>query len=441
MGSKSGVDGVLDVAIVAGGKSGPTSYPTPDGRYVAEVSNAVILFSDDFGGTAVNTATRWDVLDGGLAANQALPSSGKSLTQGAIGSGTNMGNGVDGAANTALTVSASALAITMGTTNGAELWLLSQQAFAGTEDLFFTLQKSQALAANSIQVGLVEVDPATLVPILNPNLANAFTNAGFAELGASATATAYSSAAIADSSSAYATGGNGTTLAAMTATSEFLVEYHAEDVIVSNGAVDSAAAKNPVVSRVSSQVPNDGKVYKLLIRLRNTATPGASTTVTFGRIMLWNSQELRVEVASGRGDTNAQKGVAVNLAASSATVATSMAKATTGAPSTARITGNAANPYGSVKGGSGQLYGYDFLNTQASIRYVHFYNKTTQPTLSTDTPLFTVPLPASAHVSLAADIGLGQFSTGIEYQITTDDNTIPTTAGAAGDVVGTVLYA
>jgi hypothetical protein len=418
------------------------AYVSPDGRAIGTLSNAAILFSDDFGGTAVNTATLWDVLDGGLNANEALPSSGLSLTQGAIGSGTNMGNGVNGAANTALTVSASALAITMGTTNGAELWLLSQQAFAGTEDLFFTCMRSASLAANSVQVGLVEVDPTTLVPLLNPNLANAFTNAGLAEMAATTTGATYGVVALADSSSAYATGGNGTALSALTAAvQEFLVEYHAEDVIVSSGAVDSASAKSPTPARVSSQCPNDGKVYKLLIRLRNTATPGASTTVTFGRIMLWNSQELRVEVASGRGDSNAQKAVAVNLAASSATVATSMAKATSGAPSTARITGNAANPYGSVKGGSGQLYGYDFLNTQASIRYVHFYNKTTQPTLGTDTPLLTVPLPASAHVSLAADIGLAQFSTGIEYQITTDDNTIPTTAGAAGDVVGTVLYA
>ena len=30
--------------------------------------------------------------------------------------------------------------------------------------------------------------------------------------------------------------------------------------------------------------------------------------------MLWNSQELRVEVASGRGDQNPQKAMAVNVA-------------------------------------------------------------------------------------------------------------------------------
>jgi hypothetical protein len=464
MGTVSGIAGVLDVAVVSGGESGAqTYYQTPDGRSVAEVSNAVILFSDDFGGSAVNTAGHWDVLDGGLGANQALPSSGKSLTQGAIGSGTNMGNGTDGAANIALSVSASALTITMGTTNGAELWLLSQQAFAGTEDLFFTFQKSQALAANSIQVGLVEVDPTTLVPILNPNLANAFTNAGLAELGGSATATAYSCVAIADSSSAYATGSTGTALAAMTANSEFLVEFHAEDVIVSNGAVDSASAKTSNPSRVSSQVPNDGKVYKLLIRLRNTATPGSSTTVTFGRIMLWNSQELRVEVASGRGDANAQKAVAVSpvgtyssaptltlgqsaplslsqngylqVAVSTSTQLSSKSVVgTSGGATSARI---ASGYDGVIKSGGGQIYGYELYNTTASMRWFHILGSASAVAAGAGTPVFSVPVPPTTRVSLSTDVGVA-ISTGLAWGVSSD--VAYTTQGSSGDVVGSVLY-
>jgi hypothetical protein len=456
-----------------------TNYTTPDGRQVKVVSNAAILFSDDFGGTALS-ATKWDVLDGGLGLNPTLD--GQSLTQSAIGSGTAMGSGGNVVTNTAITVSGSNLAIAMGTTSGAEFWLLSKQAFAGTEDLFFTFTKSQALAANSIEVGLVEVDPTTLIPLYNANTPSFtvnsqtvpayFTNAGLVELGCQTSTTAYAVCAIGDSSGAGAVGNTGTALAAMTSASEFLVEYHAEDVIASNGAVDSTSAKNSFPARVSSQCPNDGKVYRLLIRLRNIGTPGSSTTVTFGRAMLWDSQELRVEVASGRGDANPQKGVPVNPTAvynsSALTLTTGQAAPlqadpagylkiniaqtgvtipvysktnANGGPSAARLASNAANAYGNLKSSGGQLYGYEFYNTQSTVRYVHFYNLTVAPTLGTSTPIYTVAIPPTSRVALTADTGLCTFSTGIEYQITTDDATVPASAGAAGDVVGTVMYA
>lgn len=447
MGTKSGIDGVLDVAVVSGGSgSSATTYATPDGREVTEITNAVILFSDDFGGTALNSATGWDVLDGGLQADQALPSSGKSLAQGAIGSGTNMGNGADSSANTALTVSASNLAVAMGTTNGAELWLLSQQAFAGTEDLFFTFEKSQSLAANSIQIGLVEVDPATLVPLLNPNLAHAFTNAGLAELGTTTVATTYSTTAIGDSSGAYATGGAGTTLATMVNTpSEFLMEFHAEDLIVSNGTIDSAAARNVTVSRVSSQVPNDGRVYKLLVRLRNVATPASSTTVTFGRIMLWNSQELRVEIASGRGDQNPQKAVAVNVAGRVVLAANATApqigavflspRGASGGCSAKVISAGAT---GQIAAAATTLYGYDVFNSNAAVRFLQFYNSASITFGSQGTPIATIPIAAGGKAQLFGDMGMGGCSTGLAYAITTD--AAGTTEGASGDVVGTIWY-
>ena len=110
MGTKSGIDGVLDVAVVSGGTGGggnpaagstgaaipssadylgfsaggaltgvsaanplpvasSTNYQSPDRRQVDVISNGAILFSDDFGGAAVDTTVRWDVIDGGLPSN------------------------------------------------------------------------------------------------------------------------------------------------------------------------------------------------------------------------------------------------------------------------------------------------------------------------------------------------------------------------------------
>ena len=43
-----------------------------DGRGIRIVSSVGTLFSDDFGGSALDTANNWTVLDGGLSANPNL---------------------------------------------------------------------------------------------------------------------------------------------------------------------------------------------------------------------------------------------------------------------------------------------------------------------------------------------------------------------------------
>ena len=443
MGSRSGVDGTLDVTLVspagaaytAGG--GTTAYLSPDGRSVGVVTNGAILFSDDFGGAAVDTTARWDVIDGGLGANPTLR--GRTLVQGAIGSG------VTGVTDS---VSGSALSVVMGTTLGAERWYLSQQAFAGTEDLLVILSKSQALTANMIWIGLVEVDPVTLIPLLNPNLAGYFTNMGGVEFGQTATAAAFACNAVGDSSGAIATGSTATAIAALSTLSEFNIEFHAEDVIASNGTVDSSAAKGATPSRVSTQVPNDGRVYKLLMRFKNVGAPGSATTVTVARILVWDSQEMRVEVASGRGDSNGQKAVAVNVTnGSGAAVPITLGASTTltlggvyargitsGGLSSARIVSGFD---GVAKASAGQLYSYDLYNTQASARFFQIYASATAVAAG-GAPVMTIPLPPSSRVALSTDIGWA-VATGLAWGVTTD--AAGSSQGAGGDVVGVLGYA
>lgn len=95
---------------------------------------------------------------------------------------------------------------------------------------------------------------------------------------------------------------------------------------------------------------------------------------------------------------------------------------------------------GVIKGSAGQLYSGTFTNTNAAIRYLQVYNKATAGTLSTDTPVLTVPLPP--NVSVVVDFaGIGaEFTTGISWQFTTDDVAIPTTAGATTDLHGFATY-
>lgn len=280
-----------------------TFYSAPDGRGVVVGSNMGLLFSDGFGGAAVDT-TKWDVLAGGLGANPTLD--GETLQQGAIGSGQ--------CAAMTYAVSNSQLVVQMGTTLNDELWFLSKQMFAGTEDLTAIFGLTPNSVDNSIFIGFVEVDAATGIPLSNPNLAGYFTNMGGLDAGQSGSGYSMRLQAIEDSSPVLGDTGLQTITATGKGTiQEYTIEFHAEDIIASCAAVDAVGGKQATALRLSSQVPNDARVYKLILRFRNiTAAPASSATFTLDRILVVGSQELRVEVASGRGDQNAQKAVAVN---------------------------------------------------------------------------------------------------------------------------------
>lgn len=97
---------------------------------------------------------------------------------------------------------------------------------------------------------------------------------------------------------------------------------------------------------------------------------------------------------------------------------------------------------GVIKASAGQLFNLVLQNTNAAVRYLHLYNKVTAPTLSTDTPVITIQLPASSlmiNPSLGDTHGVA-FATGIAWAYTTDNNTIPTTAATSGELIATALY-
>lgn len=97
---------------------------------------------------------------------------------------------------------------------------------------------------------------------------------------------------------------------------------------------------------------------------------------------------------------------------------------------------------GFIKASAGQLYSLDVYNANAAVRYLHLYNKASAPTLSTDTPVYTIPLPPTSgrSVPIAASIGLA-FATGIAWAYTTDTVAIPTTAGTSAEGIFSGAYA
>jgi hypothetical protein len=427
-------------------------FYTPDGRVVDVVSSVATLFSDDFGGTSVDTTGRWQVLDGGQGA---VTLSG-GVQQAAIGSG------ITGITDS---VASSALTVSMGTTTNAERWYLSKQIFGAAEDVLVILSKSQAITQNSIFVGLVEVGPDG-IPLLNPNLAGDFTNRGGVEFGLTATTTAFQCEAVAESSGAKAVGSVGVA-AALTGTQEFVAEIHAEDIICSPQAVDSVAGKLQGCSRVSTQCPSDNKKYKLLMRFKNVGTPGSGTSVVIQRVCVVARQEMRVEIASGRGDFNAQKAVAVNVASAlpagsnllgnvnlytnsqaGGSIVPVANAITSGGITSFRLTSAATTNPISIKGSFGAILSGQVVNTGTTAAFLKFYNKATAPTVGTDIPVVTLMLPATAAGTNAAPVNIAEvlgiigykFGTGIGMALTGAYADSDTTAIAAGQVNLNLFY-
>ena len=97
----------------------------------------------------------------------------------------------------------------------------------------------------------------------------------------------------------------------------------------------------------------------------------------------------------------------------------------------------------SVKAAAAQLGHLVVVNLNAAVRFLKLYNKASAPTVGTDTPLWTIPIPASttgAGVAVPLPGGLA-FSLGLAFAITANLADADTTAVAAGDVMVNMGYA
>jgi hypothetical protein len=123
------------------------------------------------------------------------------------------------------------------------------------------------------------------------------------------------------------------------------------------------------------------------------------------------------------------------------------ARATPGADMTGltalRTISGASTNATSVKASAGQLYWLHVVNMNAAVRYLKFYNKASSPTVGTDTPVYTFPIPASttgAGFVLSFPVPI-TFATGIALAITTGVADSDTGAVAANEIIVNGGYA
>jgi hypothetical protein len=249
----------------------------PDGSNVMQIGSTQKKWIDEFSGAALN-ANKWDV----------------ATDVGAMG----------------VTFSGSNLVVNMGTTINAEYTLLSKEVFTIPFDVQMTATLSQRIANNTFYMEAVEVDPTTLLPIVNANLAGDWANRAAIRLdGTSSSTTALE--AIGDSGSAVVAASVSSQPTSSTAT-DYLMEIRPQDVVATAVSSNSGSSRG-TMARVSQQVPDPNKLYKIRLRFKNGGSaPATATTITIGRVLVCDVQEIAVEIASGRGDASGGKGVPVN---------------------------------------------------------------------------------------------------------------------------------
>lgn len=88
----------------------------------------------------------------------------------------------------------------------------------------------------------------------------------------------------------------------------------------------------------------------------------------------------------------------------------------------------------SSKASAGSLYEISAANMSAAIKYLKLYNKASAPTVGTDVPVLTIPIPANGEASREFGALGKRFTTGIAFALTGAQAIADATALTAGDV-------
>lgn len=108
-----------------------------------------------------------------------------------------------------------------------------------------------------------------------------------------------------------------------------------------------------------------------------------------------------------------------------------------------KLISTASTNANNVKASGGNLYSIIAIGLTSTVRYLKIYSKATAPTVGTDVPLMTIPVPANtqgAGVAIPFSMGVN-FTLGIGVAITSGSADNDTGSVGAGDVIVNLTYA
>lgn len=182
-------------------------------------------------------------------------------------------------------------------------------------------------------------------------------------------------------------------------------------------------------------VTNLGNVPVALSEINGTAISlGQGTMVASIPVVLPSNQSAISVTLTGNTPT---LGAGSNLAAD---VGIQHRATATGGASASNFVAGATTNATVIKGSAGRLLGVHMTNNALTVRYVKFHNQSTSPTAGTGVvQTYGVP-PNGGTISITLPGGLG-FGSGIALTTVTGAAAADTTAVAANDLVGTIIFA
>lgn len=186
------------------------------------------------------------------------------------------------------------------------------------------------------------------------------------------------------------------------------------------------------------------------------AAAPTAVTAAFQFANVQDYAELTAEITAGRGQIVEGQAIAARLVPSTAAIGTIGAlpagtavigdvgvayRATgTGAPTVRNVVAAATTNATIVKATAGRVVGWQFTNTSATVKYVKLHNVATLPVVGTTAVFITIGIPPNGALAQTIEGGIG-FSAGIGLSVVGGFADTDATAVAAGDVVGSLLFA
>lgn len=320
----------------------------------------------------------------------------------------------------AVTVGSGVLTLGSGTTASAETYVLSKETFTipFRVNIGFTL--SQRIANQTFLVEAVSVDAVTGIP-------DGLHCVALLWDGTTATQAKYrvqnSGATPLDSSaSTFPTSASG---------GFYELEPFADEAWFHGGTLDATTGRANSYRR-HQQIPEPNAVFKVRLRWLNGGTaPASNTNAVIQYITIQDYAELTAEITGGRGQAVAGQALGVAVVSMPTTTVN---QGTLVAPTPSNISSAATTNATSIKTSAGTVYSVTASNTGASAAFVKLYNKASAPTVGTDVPVLTIPVPAGVAVNIPFGTTGHRFATGIALAITNLAADSDATAVAAAQV-------
>lgn len=200
-------------------------------------------------------------------------------------------------------------------------------------------------------------------------------------------------------------------------------------------------------SRVANIADENADLYLQLRVLNGSTAPATTTTWTVGMVAVEDFMPLQAAITSIKPQGwNSSLPVSVlntpAVTVSSGTVTATVTGGTTlPVTPTQTFTNSAATTNAtSTKATAGTVWSVVASNINAAARYLKLYNKASAPTVGTDVPVITIPLPAGSVTTVHGGSNGIRFGTGIAWAVTTGAADSDVAAVAASEIKVAISY-